>query len=58
MRVDQARACEWITRLMIGVEPPRMARREEGSYSPYVTEEQRRQRGWIGVENDRSIRGP
>jgi hypothetical protein len=29
-----------------------MARREEGSSSLYVTEEQRRQRGWIGVEND------
>jgi hypothetical protein len=32
-----------------------MARREEGAYSPYVTEEQRRQRGWIGAENDRVI---
>jgi hypothetical protein len=32
-----------------------VARREEGAYSPYVTEEQRRQRGWIGAENDRVI---
>jgi hypothetical protein len=29
-----------------------LARREEGSSSPDVAEEQRRQRGWIGVEND------
>jgi hypothetical protein len=29
-----------------------MARREEGAYSPYGTEEQRRQRGWIGAKND------
>lgn len=33
-----------------------MARREEGAYSPYVTDEQRSQRGWIGGENDRVIR--
>jgi hypothetical protein len=32
-----------------------LARREEGAYSPYVTEERRRQRGWIGAENDRVI---
>jgi len=29
-----------------------MARREEGAASPAVTDEQRSQRGWIGVEND------
>src|SRR5687767_6332455 len=33
-----------------------MARREEGAYSPYVTDEQRSQRGWIGAENGRIIR--
>jgi hypothetical protein len=32
-----------------------MARREEGAYSPYVTDEQRRQWGWIGAENDHVI---
>src|SRR5688500_11178542 len=30
-----------------------MARREEGAYWLYVTDEQRSQRGWIGGENDR-----
>jgi hypothetical protein len=29
-----------------------MARREEDAYSPYVTDEQRSQRGWIVAEND------
>jgi hypothetical protein len=28
-----------------------LARRDEGAYSPHVTDEQRRQRGWIGAEN-------
>src|SRR3954470_20512322 len=31
----------------------RMARREEGAYYLYVTEEQRSQSGWIGREGDR-----
>jgi hypothetical protein len=31
------------------------ARREEGAYSPYETDEQRSQRGWIGVEGDRLV---
>src|SRR5882724_3364338 len=31
----------------------RMARRDEGAYCRYVTEEQRSQRGWIGREGDR-----
>jgi RNA polymerase sigma-70 factor (ECF subfamily) len=33
----------------------RMARREEGAYSSYVTDEQRSQSGWIGRENERVI---
>ena len=32
-----------------------VARREDGMYSPYSTDEQRSQRGWIGVENDRVV---
>src|SRR5882724_868752 len=31
----------------------RMARRDEGAYCRYVTEEQRSQPGWIGREGDR-----
>jgi len=31
----------------------RMARRDEGAYCGYVTEEQRRQPGWLGREIDR-----
>src|SRR5687768_12227607 len=34
----------------------RMARRDEGAYSQYVTEEQRSQPGWIGREIDRLSR--
>jgi hypothetical protein len=30
-----------------------MARRDEGAYLQYVTEEQRSQPGWIGREGDR-----
>ena len=30
-----------------------MARRDEGAYCRYVTEEQRRQPGWLGREIDR-----
>src|SRR5215207_8635939 len=30
-----------------------LARRDEGAYCRYVTEEQRSQRGWIGREGDR-----
>jgi hypothetical protein len=32
-----------------------MARREEGAYRAYVTEEQRSQPGWIGREDERVI---
>jgi hypothetical protein len=37
----------------------RMARREDGEYSTYLTDEQRSQPGWIGREDSElSIRGP
>jgi len=36
-----------------------MARRDEGAYCGYVTEEQRRQPGWLGRDSiDLAIRGP
>jgi hypothetical protein len=32
-----------------------MARREEGEYSTYLTDEQRSQPGWIGREDERVV---
>jgi hypothetical protein len=46
------RAREWINRSKLGVEAPRWQAARRAHTPPYVTDAQRRQRGWIGVEND------